>query len=438
MKKKLIALGLAGLLALSLAGCTKGTPTPSPSDFDKAMTTPTTLTVWTWIDISKQVALFNAKYPAIKVDVVNAGQGAPQYTKLQTAIQAKSGEPDIAQLEFQYLPTFMLGNHLLDLKPYIGDITKEYPAWIASQIAVNGGIWAVPQDTGPLGTLYRTDLLEKAGLKMPETWADFATAVTTYHKANPNSYLTNFPPNDPGFQIGLFWQAGAVPFRYDGQKTVTINLTSAPVKKVLDFWQPLLASGAVSVDPDWADQWYQSLANDTYATMLTAAWAPQFLQGTAEGTSGKWRAAPLPQWDPAKPASGNWGGSTEAVMASTKNPIQAAEFARFLNLDPACAKISTEMYLFPPTTAMLKSPDFLNVKMDFYGGQTVNAVFAQISETVNTDFGWLPFMDYAYSAFNDTLGKAITDRGDLNAGNAAWQDALVKYAQQQGFTVKTS
>ena len=84
----------------------------------------------------------------------------------------------------------------------------------------------------------------------------------------------------------------------------------------------------------------------------------------------------------------------------------------------------------------LKDPGFVDDKSAFYGGQQVNKEFAAISATVTPDFAWLPFMDYAYSSFNETLGKAFADRTDLATGLKAWQAALTTYATQQGFTVK--
>lgn len=61
----------------------------SQADIDAAMKKPTELTFWTWVpDIDQEVALFEKKYPAIKVKVVNAGQGVQHYTKLRTAIKA--------------------------------------------------------------------------------------------------------------------------------------------------------------------------------------------------------------------------------------------------------------------------------------------------------------------------------------------------------------
>jgi len=445
VKKKIIAIGVAGLLALSLAGCTGGgaptTPsstTPTEDAFTKAMNTPTTLELWTWVkDVDKEVKAFTDKYPAIKVNVTNAGQGGPQYTKLEAALQAGTGIPDVAQIEFQYIPTFRMLKALLDIKPYVGDLAGLYPDWVLSQVSGEGGIWGIPQDTGPMGMLYREDLLKAANIAVPTTYDEFAKAVADYHKANPKKALVNMPSNDPGAWLGLFWQAGAQPFTYDGKQTVSIKLNSDAIKKVIDLWQPLVASGAANVDPDWTDGWYAGLNDGTYASMLTAAWAPMFLQGIATDTSGKWRAAPMPQWDPAKPSSGNWGGSTDAVMAATKNPIAAAELARFINQDPTCAMtLATDQSLFPALNSVLSDASWANNTPEFYGGQAVNKVFAEISQTVNVDFQWPPFLDFVYSNFNDTFGKALADKGDLWAGITAWQNAVVDYAKQQGFTVQ--
>jgi len=109
----------------------------SQADIDKAMETPTTLTFWTWVpDIAQEIALFEKKYPAIKVKVVNAGQGTPQYTKLRTALKAGTGAPDVCQIEFQYIPTFTITDSLLDLRPYgASELKDKFVDWTWSQIS---------------------------------------------------------------------------------------------------------------------------------------------------------------------------------------------------------------------------------------------------------------------------------------------------------------
>src|SRR3954447_3900407 len=290
-----------------------------------------------------------------------------------------------------------------------------------------------------MGQLYREDILTAHNIEVPKTWDDFAAAAKTLHAADPKVYLTNLPGNDMGQFTGMLWQASARPFDWDGEKTVTIDVNSDEAKKLAGYWQDLIQSGVVSVDPDFTDTWYQGLANGKYATWTpTAAWGPVFLQGTAANTSGLWRAADVPQWKTGgDPVSANWGGSSDAVMKSTKNPIAAAQFALWLNHDPASTlMMANKQFLFPTTNDTLSNPEFTDQKPEFYGGQQVNKLFADISTTVADDFGWLPFMDYAYSSGQESVGKAIADKGDIVAALQKWQDALVSYAKQQGFTVK--
>ena len=304
-----------------------------------------------------------------------------------------------------------------------------------SQVTKGSVVYGIPQDVGPMGLLYREDLLKTTGVAVPKTWADFATAAEKYHSANPKSYLANLAPNEAGQFMAYLWQIGARPFSYDGNKTVKVDLASDDAKKVAQFWSDLVAKGVVSVDPDFTDQWYQGFSSGKYAAWPAAAWGPVFLQGTAKKTSGKWRATALPQWDAAKATSGNWGGSTDAVLKSSKNPIAAAQLAIWINTKKSALRLATEQFLFPPSSDVLKDPKFVGQAAPFYGGQKVNAEFTQISDTVTPDFAWVPFMDFVYSNFNDTLGKAMANKTDLVAGLQKWQDGVAAYAKAQGFTV---
>jgi multiple sugar transport system substrate-binding protein len=443
-KRTALALTSAAVLsALVLSGCTSsdsdgGASGPiTDEQREKALSTPTTLTFWTWVpDIEDEVALFEKKYPAIDVEVVNVGQGPDHYQKLRTAIEAGEGAPDVAQVEYQMIPSFRVNDSLLDLTPYGGaDLEADYVPWVWGQVSTDDGVWAIPQDTGPLGNLYRDDILTAAGVtEAPVTWDDYRAAAEKVRATG--SYISNLSPSEPAFVVGLLWQAGLQPFGYDGEETVTVDLVNDDSKKVVEYLQRLIQDDLVSVDPGWTDQWYQAIAGGKYAGWLTAAWGPIFLQGTAADTSGLWRAAPLPQWSAGDAASGNWGGSSDVVLKSSKNPIAAYELAKFINNDPTSTmQFATQQFLFPAANSVLESDEFLSQEAEFYGGQQVNKLFAEVSTTVNTEFQWLPYNDYAFSQFNETLGKAMAEKGDLVAGLQAWQDALIKYGQDQGFTV---
>lgn len=441
------SLAVGGVAALAACTATPGqTSAPSASasgitDEERAaaLDTETELVFWTWVpDIQAEVDLFQKAYPKIKVKIENVGQGADHYKKMRTVLQAGQGVPDVAQVEFQHIQSFTVTNNLLDLTPYgAAELEGQFVEWVWKQVALDGKIWAVPQDSGPLGSLYRTDLFDAAGVdgEALKTWADYEAAAEKIRATG--SYITCLSPNEAGQFSSFYWQAGARPFGYDGDKSVRINLTGDEnVTKVMEMWTRLVQNDLVALDPAWNDTWYQGLANGKYANWLTAAWGPVFLQGTAATTSGKWRATRIPQWDASEDVSGNWGGSTNAVMATTENPIAAYELAKWINTEiESTLMFANKQFFFPTTTATLEDPRFTETKSEFFGGQNVNQLFAEISETVTPDFGWLPFMDYTYAQFVETVGKAISAKGDLMAATGAWEKTLTDYAAQQGFTV---
>ncbi|WP_211293691.1 ABC transporter substrate-binding protein [Lentzea kentuckyensis] len=440
----LSAAGAVSLGAL-LGGCGSSTAPAatapvSQADIDKAMSTPTELTFWTWVpDIDQEIALFQRKYPAIKVNAVNAGRGTPEYTKLRTALQAGTGAPDAVQIEYQYIPTFTISDSLLDLRPYGAEgLRDRFVDWTWGQVTGrNGEVWAIPQDTGPMGMLYRQDIFDQHGIKPPATWDEFADVARKLHAADPQVFLTNLAGNQAPAWHGLMWQTGAKPYQLSGASDISIKVNDEASKKLAKFWGGLAQEGVIGTEADFTDGWYAALNNGKYATWITAAWGPVFLAGAAKSTAGKWRAAPLPQWDTAKPASGNWGGSTTAVVKSTKNPIAAAMFAQFLNSDPESAKLfATKQFFFPATKALLADPAYVGDKPEFFGGQEVNKVFADVGSTVDKTFGWPPFLDQVVTDWTETVGRSLTAKTDTVAALDQWQSRITTFAQGQGFSVR--
>jgi multiple sugar transport system substrate-binding protein len=396
------------------------------------------LTFWTWVpNIENEVALFEEAHPDISVEVVNVGQGAPHYQRLRTALEAGTGAPDVAQIEFQYIPSFTITESLLDLAPHgANEIADDYVGWTWEQVSDGDQVWAIPQDTGPMGLLYRQDIFDEHGIEVPATWEEFAQAARDLHEADPDVFITNLPPNDPGQVNSLFWQAGSRPFEVDGEQ-IAININDDPAVQVAEYWQQLNDEGLIATDPDFTDQWYQSFNQGRYATWISAAWGPVFLTDAIPDTAGLWRAAPLPQWEEGGTASANWGGSTNAVTVQTQNPEAAAELAMWLNHDPESTMMfATEQFLFPALQSILEDPAFVDQELEFYGGQQVNQIFAESSGQVNTGFQFSPFQDYVYSQLQDTYGAALAEGGDLVGALSTLQDNVTGYAESQGFTVE--
>lgn len=396
---------------------------------------PVKLLVWAWLpDFQQEIDLFTAAHPGIQVELVNVGVGAPHFAALRAGMQAGSGLPDVAQMEFQLLESFRQVDAFADIGPYANPHKGEFPEGTWSQIAKGDVVSGMPWDTGPMGMLYRKDVFDKHGLTVPTTWAEFADTAKKLHAADPDEFLTDAPLNEGGWVNALLWQMGWKPISRDGDKLV-ININDGVAKKFAAYWQDLLDAGVVEAKPGFNTEWFTSLDSGRYATWLVAGWGPVVLQSFAKTSVGKWRAADLPQWDASKFVTSNWGGSTLAVMKSTQHLAEAAELAVWLTTDPAPTKMyTTKQFLFPATNALLTSPDFAGQKSDFYGGQAVNEVFAKSAAAV-ANYEWSPFQDFFYQSMSDEFGASLTGNGTLSDAFDRIQAAVVTFAQEQGFTV---
>jgi multiple sugar transport system substrate-binding protein len=403
----------------------------SPDAVDAALQKGGTITYWSWTPSAEaQVKAFEKEYPNVKVNYVNAGTGNDHYTKLQNAIKAGSGAPDVAQVEYQALPQFALPGSLVDLRQYGFDTYESaYTPSTWTAVHAGDGLYGLPQDSGPMALFYNKDVFDKYGIAVPKTWDEYVAAAKKLHQADPKKYITN-DTGDAGFTTSMIWQAGGKPFTTE-DKTVTINLQDPGTQKWTGLWNQLVTGGLVASIPGWSDEWFKALGDGTIATLNVGAWMPGVLEASVKNGAGKWRVAPMPTYD-GQPATAENGGSTQSVLKQSANPALAAGFVRWLNHDGG-VKPFLASGGFPSTVADLKDPAFVDKKSAYFGGQQINQVLTAAAGSVVTGWSYLPYQLYANTIFGDTVGKSYQAKSDLDTGLNAWQDALVSYGNQQGF-----
>src|ERR1700722_9374179 len=302
--KFLLAAGTAaGLFAL--AACGGSSPAQNQASGGKV-----TLTFWSWVPgISHSVNLWNKSHPDIHVNLNEVTSGAAgSYAKMFSALQAGNA-PDLGQIEYATLPNFEHVGGVDDLSKYgASSVQADFVPWTWSQVTQGSGVYAIPQDTGPMGLFYRADLFKKYGLTVPTTWAQYLTDAKKLHAANPNAYIAAFPANDAQWFAGLAWQAGAKWFGTSGDTWVT-GIDDSASQQVAALWQQLISDHLVKVEPDFESAWYKDLSDGTLLSWPTAVWGENTLVTNAAPTKGDWRVAAMPGWGGA-PSNGNWGGST--------------------------------------------------------------------------------------------------------------------------------
>ncbi|MGW3632105.1 ABC transporter substrate-binding protein [Streptomyces sp. NPDC005122] len=431
---------LLSVLALGATACggsddsSSGQKAVSATDIQAALKKGGSVTVWSWEPTLKTVvADFEKKYPKVKVNLVGDRSGDKHYTALSNAIAAGKGVPDVAQVEYFALSQYSLTKGLSDLAPYgAGKLASKYTPGPWNAVSDGDKVYGLPMDSGPMAMFYNKKVFDKYKIAVPTTWDEYADAARKLHKADPKAYIAN-DAGDAGFTTSMLWQAGSRPYKVDGTK-VTVNFEDAGAKKYTDTWQKLIDEKLLAPINGWTDDWYKGLGDGTIATLTTGAWMPANFVSGVPNASGDWRAAPMPQWAKGDKATAENGGSSLALPTLGKNKELAYAFVEYANSgDGVQSRIKEGA--FPATKAELQSSDFQNIKFDYFGGQEANKIFAESAANVGSDWSYLPFQQYANSIFNDTVGKAYISGTKLAEGLKSWQDASVKYGNEQGFTV---
>jgi multiple sugar transport system substrate-binding protein len=434
MKRSMGAKVLAIVLA---AGLTAACSSDGDSDGggEAAPTGKVALTFWSWTpNIDKAVTAWNAANPNIQVTLSKQAGGGDIVTKLLTA--AKAGNPpDLAQVEYQSLPTLVSSDVLADIGKEAGDAKAKFAEGVWQQVTLGtDAVYAIPQDSGPMMLYYRADQFTKYGLTVPKTWDEFAQQARALRTKTKKQFMTTFSANDPGWYAGLTQQAGGQWWGIDGESwKVTVN--DAATRKVADFWGGLVKEGAVDDQPMYTPEWNKALNDGTLIAWPSAIWAPGVLEGSAPATKGKWAMAPLPQWAAGENKTGSWGGSSTGVTEKSKNKAAAVKFATWLNTDPAATELLIkESAIYPASRdaqaspALQAPPKFFAQQADFYPQAK------QIADTA-APFVWGPNVNVTYEAYKDGFAKAITAKTPFSAALDAMQAATVADMKKNGFTV---
>ncbi|GAB3493088.1 ABC transporter substrate-binding protein [Flexivirga lutea] len=396
------------------------------------------LSFTTWVPgMDKVVALWNKQHPKVHVKVqIGPNGNSGTYQNFFNEIKAGNA-PDLGQIEYDALPNFRVQDGLVniaDCQPVAG-ADKKFVDWTWQQVTFGekNAVYAIPQDTGPIAMFYRKDLFKAAHIPVPTTWAEYAKDAALI-KAK-GSYITNFPKTDVNWFAGMVWQNGGKWFKNDGD-TWTVNLTGSKSTQVADYWQKLISAQQVSKLASFSDAWNKSFDDGQQWTWISAVWGATTLQTGAPHTAGKWAVAPMPQWTAGGKSSGDWGGSTTAVLKGSKHPYEAAQFAMWLNTNPQALALENKLGgLYPAATAGADLPAF-QAGQPFFGGQRIYDVFKQASTQVQPDFTWGPTMTQTYNDVSDGFGAALSGSGTLTGALKTGQQKTIAALKAQSIPVK--
>lgn len=292
----------------------------------------TNLKFYIWSDeenyISKVVEQYNAQSDSVHVEMLSIANDS--YDDKLKVMMAAGDEADIVDIRglaqvTQYRDT----GSLLDLTEMVKnselDISKYGAMWDSSY--PDGQIFALPTRTTCWMLFYNPDLLEEAGVEMPEqlTWTEYAEMAKKLTKGD-----------GPDKQWGGYWVDWHTQFMAT-QQGVYVNADDvSAVQESLEMLNQLynvdkthMSLGEMKATDT---QYLADFENKRAALMPQGEWMINMLLNDAKAgkTDVNWEIAPMPIPDSVEPGT-TWGQFQFAgITSTTKHPEESFDFLKYL------------------------------------------------------------------------------------------------------------
>lgn len=336
----------SAVVALSMtAACSQPNSTDdSTSDYTSTVDqgagdTATELTFWTFAELhgsyyETMAAKWNEANPDRQVELdVNVMPYDDMHNKLQIALNAGTGLPDLVDIEVSKFPNFTKGTPALkDLtevaQPYIGDLVKSR----LDLYSKDGALYGLDFHVGTTVAYYNTELLESAGIDYTtiKTWDDYKQAGVKYKEATGNTFAT--VDTSAAWQTNLILaQLGADYLDADGN----VTLDSPEAVKAFSILKDLQDSGAASVPPGGqpdTEEAYGSINKGDFAAMIMPSWYMSRFTAYMPELAGKIAVAEAPTVENPVVKTVGGGGTGTSVPSASPNADLSAEFIAYAKL----------------------------------------------------------------------------------------------------------
>jgi ABC-type glycerol-3-phosphate transport system substrate-binding protein len=365
------------------------TESNEPTKDNKDISGEITVGGWEYIEKSLTAVLpeFNKEYPNIKVSF-KVAPPADHYKKLTIDLSSGQGAADVVAIEIQNLAQYMELGVLEDLTDLIEPNKTDFNSFKVESATLDGKVYAMPIDSGPVGLYYRRDVFEKAGLpsdpesvaKQLATWDSYLeTAKIIKDKAGVPMLPLAGSTNDARFFQILMQQQGNWYFDKNGNTVVNNEKT----QKVLTLFDKLWNDNYAADLLDWTDGWYAALKDGKVATLPSAVWMGGFLKSwIAVDAAGKWGVVPLPVWEEGGVRTSNDGGSYLAITNQTKNAEAARAFVKFmLTKNESQIALFKATDSFPSLQTTYQDPYFAE-QDPYFADQAYRQLFADLADEI--------------------------------------------------------
>ena len=325
-------------------------------------------------------------------------ESVPGASLIQKVLQQASSKtlPDVLMLDNPDLQQIAQTGALTPLND-LGLNADGYAAGVVSASTYEGKLYGLQPITNTIALFYNKDLLAKAGVTPPTTWAELKTAAKKLTSGGTYGLAFSAPANYEGT-----WQF--LPFMWSNGGDEK-NIATPQTAQALQLWVDLMNDGSVSKS---ALNWTQADVNDQFragkaAMMVNGPW--QFPTLDAEKNL-KYEVVKIPAPVAGKPVVAPLGGETWTVPQTGNKDRQAkaAKVVACLNSDDSQLSLAAGTQTIPTKTALLAKFSSSNPNMAGFVDQITTAR----ARTGELGADWPKAATKIYTAFQSALTGQAT------------------------------
>jgi multiple sugar transport system substrate-binding protein len=325
-------------------------------------------------------------------------EAVPGATLIQKVLQQASSKtlPDVLMLDNPDLQQIAQSGALTPLND-LGLNADGYADGVVSASTYEDKLYGLQPITNTIGLFYNKDLLAKAGVTPPTTWAELKTAAKKLTAGGTYGLAFSAPANYEGT-----WQF--LPFMWSNGGDEK-NIATPETEQALRLWVDLMNDGSVSKS---ALNWTQADVNDQFragkaAMMVNGPWQFPTLD---EDKGLTYEVVKIPAPAAGKPVVAPLGGETWTVPQTGNKDKQAkaAKVVACLNSDDNQLGLAKDTQTIPTKTALLAKFSSTNPNMAGFVEQIPTAR----ARTGELGADWPKAATKIYTAFQSALTGQAT------------------------------
>lgn len=399
MKRRIVAICLAAVTALSVIGCgsnaSSTTTEPAATEPAATETADTTeaeasepapagaqeLTFWTFQAAHQEfmenaAKRWNETYPDRPIDFKAETLGYDDlHNNLMISLQTGTGAPDIADIEISMYANFITGDEdSIPLVPLNDVIEPDKANLIMGRFdnyANHGNYYGVDYHVGATCLMYNKEIFEQAGIDINsiETWDDFKEAGKVIREKTGKYIMACETTEHWTFYPMITELKGD----FFDPVTGEVTLDSPENIRVLEYLRDGIDQDIFCEMPGGfchSEEWYAYMNEGNVAAIGIPLWYLNRFTDYMPDLKGKMSVRTLPVWDKGGANSAGLGGTGTSVTIQAKDVQLAKDFLYFAKISREGAiRTWTELGFDPIRTDIYDDPEMTapNRFTDYFG-----------------------------------------------------------------------